>query len=304
MEFRRVLEDKLQDKIQEENFKILKVEYFKKHCKLRIYCVADNPLCIEDEHLISACTDEILGGQIHKDIAVLQRKGDSLESDHDMREFLADIFCKDPIAKNFLRDATMEWTEHELRFAHFNVILVNHLIRKKTGQLIAEFLKEAFALSVRVDFVHDGSIEPKQLAADDVFAPVLREETYCPPVERPKAQPAKAKPVNLAPASGDDRVLYGKMFKGPPSAIADISEGMRAVVVAGQIFKVEERELRNGKTLVTLYINDETSSIMGKIFAKSKEDIKVFVPGMHAMLKGTPGVDLYTKEMTIMVNHA
>ncbi len=304
MEFRRVLEDKLQDKIQEENFKILKVEYFKKHCKLRIYCVADNPLCIEDEHLISACTDEILGGQIHKDIAVLQRKGDSLESDHDMREFLADIFCKDPIAKNFLRDATMEWTEHELRFAHFNVILVNHLIRKKTGQLIAEFLKEAFALSVRVDFVHDGSIEPKQLAADDVFAPVLREETYCPPVERPKAQPAKAKPVNLAPASGDDRVLYGKMFKGPPTAIADISEGMRSVVVAGQIFKVEERELRNGKTLVTLYINDETSSIMGKIFAKSKEDIKVFVPGMHAMLKGTPGVDLYTKEMTIMVNHA
>ena len=62
MEFRKVLEQKIRGRLNEENLKILKVEYFKKHCKLRIYCSADNPLCIGDEDIISRTTDEILGG--------------------------------------------------------------------------------------------------------------------------------------------------------------------------------------------------------------------------------------------------
>ncbi len=310
MEFRKVLEHRIQGHLTEENLKILKVEYFKRHCKLRIYCVADRPLGIDDEELISHLTDEILGGQIQKDIAVLQRKGETLDSEMDMRAFLSEIFRKDPIAKNFLRDARMDWAGDQLKFSHGNEILVNHLTRKKTGDLIEAFLRETYALTLKVHFIHDASVLPDQVAVDDVLAasPAGVQSRDLPrPQERPaivRPEPVRPKPVPLAPAKGDDRILYGKLFKDSPTAIADITEGMRSVAVAGKIFKLDERELRNGKILLTVYLTDQTSSISCKLFAKTREEIRVFRPGMHVLIKGTPGVDLYTKELTIMINHA
>lgn len=302
MEFRRALELKARGRLAEANLKILKVEYFKKHCKLRIYCVADDPLCIGDETILGELTDEILGGQIQKDIAVLRRQGDSLKTDADMRRFLSEIFARDPIARNFFRDSVMDWQGEQLVFTHGNQILVNHLIRKRTGELIAEFLEEIYEIVCRVELRFDAAVLPDQIAAEDVLSPVPA------PVRVEAAPmilaPPKPKPVPLAPSAADDRVLYGKLFKDQPVAIADLAEGMRNVVIAGKIFKQEDRDLRTGKILLTMYVTDETSSIACKLFVKNRDEIKGFKIGQPVLLKGTPGVDLYSKELTITVNHA
>ena len=70
----------------------------------------------------------------------------------------------------------------------------------------------------------------------------------------------------------DPEVIYGRNVEGNEYAISEITEGMGDIVVRGQIFEMEEKELRNGeKLLVTFSITDFTDSIGGKIFV-SKED--------------------------------
>ncbi len=304
MEFRKVLEQKVRGRLTEENLKIIKVEYFKKHCKLRIYCSADNPLCIQDENIISQTTDEILGGQISKDISVLSRMNGAMDTEQEIREFINDIFQKDPIAKNFFRDSVLKLAGDEITIAHPNQILVKHLTNKKTGELIEEFLQEIHDIKRQVNLVYDNSILPNQIAVEEVMervpAPVAyaQEPVIAKPVEAPPP-----KPVKLAETKGDDRILYGKLIKDTTTPISELTEGMRNVAIAGQIFKQEERSLRTGKTLLTIYVSDQTSSIICKLFIKDMDEAKGIAQGQYVKLKGSTGVDLYSKELAMTVSH-
>ncbi|KAF5057892.1 DNA polymerase III PolC-type [anaerobic digester metagenome] len=301
MEFRKVLEHKLQGRLREEHLRVLKVEYLKKHCRLRIFCVADGPLCIEDEECIGHVTDEILGGQVIKDIAVMRRNGDVLDTEEAIRGFLAEIFRKDPIAMNFFRDARLERSENELSFAHSNPVLVNHLQRKGTVELIEEFLREIYDMTCQIRLVYDAQAIPAQIALEEIPQPGPAPAVFAPASSVPK--PAPPKPAPPPKPAGDDPVLYGKLFRDEPIPIADVAEGMYSVTVAGQIFKLEEKELRTGKILLTIYLTDSTSSIICKLFAKDKDEVPPIKAGMHVMIKGKTEVDLYMKEMTVRVAH-
>ena len=301
MEFRKVLESKIQGQLAEENLKVLKVEYFKKHRKLRIYCTADEPLCFKDEELISHTTDEILGGQVKKDISVLPRKGGDLQAEEEIRDFIVRIFDKDPIAKNFFQVSRIECSEKEICFSHPVEVLCKHLTNKKTELLIEEFLDEIHQMKRKVKLNHDSTVQPNQVSIEEV---VPERRTQGGPRPEPvMVKPPEPKPVQLTEAKGDDRLLFGKFIKENPVPIQDLNEGMRNAVIAGRIFKMEDRALRNGKFLITLYVTDETTSIICKLFPKTLEEVAGIRTGLFVKLKGTASVDLYTKELALMVNH-
>ena len=102
--------------------------------------------------------------------------------------------------------------------------------------------------------------------------------------------------------AADPEVIYGRNVEGEEYAISDITEGMGDIVVRGQIFEIEERELRNEKLLVTFSITDFTDSIAGKIFvtkedwALLKNDFKV---KQFYRIKGVPAYDTYVREATL-----
>lgn len=101
----------------------------------------------------------------------------------------------------------------------------------------------------------------------------------------------------------DPEVIYGRNVEGNESAISDITEGVGDVVVKGQIFDMEERELRSGdKLLITFAITDFTDSISGKIFV-TKEDWALlkedFKPKQFYRIKGVPAYDTYVREITL-----
>ena len=101
----------------------------------------------------------------------------------------------------------------------------------------------------------------------------------------------------------DPEVIYGRNVEGNESAISDITEGIGDVVVKGQIFDMEERELRSGdKLLITFAITDFTDSISGKIFV-TKEDWALlkedFKPKQFYRIKGVPAYDTYVREITL-----
>lgn len=302
MEFRKVLESKIQGQLAEENLKVLKVEYFKKHRKLRIYCTADEPLCQKDEEVISHTTDEILGGQVQKDIAVLPRNGGNLLAAEEIRDFILRIFDKDPIAKNFFQVSQIELTQKEISFSHPVEVLCKHLSNKKTELLIEEFLEEIHEMKLKVKLIHDSTIQPNQLSMEEVGQEKKAERKIRQEPFLIKPQPAKV--ASLSEAKGDDRILFGKAIKEAPVPIEELNEGMRNAVIAGRIFKLEERAMRTGKYLITLYVTDDKTSITCKLFPKTLEEVAGIKNGLFVKLKGTASVDLYSKELALMVNHA
>lgn len=101
----------------------------------------------------------------------------------------------------------------------------------------------------------------------------------------------------------DPEVIYGRNVEGTEYAISDITEGLGDVVVRGQIFEMEERELRNGEMLlITFSITDFTDSIAGKIFV-SKEDWALLKEDFRVKqfyrIKGVPAYDTYVREITL-----
>lgn len=100
----------------------------------------------------------------------------------------------------------------------------------------------------------------------------------------------------------DPEVIYGRNVEATEIAVKDITEGIGDVVVSGQIFDMEERELRNEKLLITFSISDFTDSISGKIFV-TKDDWELLSSdlkkGAFYKVKGVPAYDTYVREITL-----
>ncbi len=100
----------------------------------------------------------------------------------------------------------------------------------------------------------------------------------------------------------DPNIFYGKNFEGDSIPISDIQDEIGEVVVVGKIFACEEREIRNGKTIISLAITDFTDSIKVKIFMKNEdyaEKKDKFKKGQFIQLKGMAQYDTYDKEVVI-----
>ena len=63
-------------------------------------------------------------------------------------------------------------------------------------------------------------------------------------------------------------VIYGRDFEGEPVALESITGEMGEVIVRGQVMDVEEREIRNEKTILIFPITDFTDSIVVKMFLR------------------------------------
>ncbi len=100
----------------------------------------------------------------------------------------------------------------------------------------------------------------------------------------------------------DPSVVYGRNFEGDLVSIVDIQDEIGEVVVHGKIVSTEERELRNGKTLLMFSLTDFTDSITVKIFI-NKDDAEEVVgalgKGTFILLKGMALYDNYSKEISI-----
>jgi PHP domain. len=102
--------------------------------------------------------------------------------------------------------------------------------------------------------------------------------------------------------AGNSGVIYGKPFKGEPVRMIDVDLNSGNVVLSGEILKVETRELKNGRVLLTFDMTDRTSSLTCKAFIKEdesgglKERLK---PGVFVRVNGDAEYDPYERELII-----
>ena len=105
----------------------------------------------------------------------------------------------------------------------------------------------------------------------------------------------KRKPAN-------DDVLFGKDFDGDITPIEQVDSAIGEIIVAGMVRKVDERPIRNERTILIFDVTDFTDTITVKMFLKDEQipEVKEYVKkGVFLKIKGTATMDKYDQEISI-----
>jgi DNA polymerase-3 subunit alpha (Gram-positive type) len=84
-----------------------------------------------------------------------------------------------------------------------------------------------------------------------------------------------------------------------------IVEEERRVVVQGYVFDAELKELKSGRSLLTLKITDYTNSILVKMFSRDKEDAALMArvkKGMWVKVRGSVQNDTFVRDLVLIAN--
>lgn len=85
--------------------------------------------------------------------------------------------------------------------------------------------------------------------------------------------------------------------------IETIQEEERRITIEGYVFDAEVRELRSGRSIMTLKVTDYTDSIIVKMFSRDKEDaerMKHMKKGMWVCARGSIQNDTYIRDLVMM----
>ena len=108
----------------------------------------------------------------------------------------------------------------------------------------------------------------------------------------------------------NDDVPSGPFQLGPPikhdeqmMEIRNIQDEERSVVIEGYVFDAEVRELRSGRSLLTIKITDYTDSIIVKMFSRNEEDGKLMSTlkkGAWVRARGGIQNDTFVRDLIMM----
>ena len=126
-------------------------------------------------------------------------------------------------------------------------------------------------------------------------------------VPKPPLTEEEKKERELAKSPQPDNVLYGVNIQNPIiTKIEDIIPGNDRVCISGKLINKEERELRNGKILLTIDVTDKTCTVSCKMFLDKQkyEDVNgKLKKDSYVVVQGRPQIDAYSNELTIMVSN-
>ncbi len=180
------------------------------------------------------------------------------------------------------------------------------LENRQVDALIAEMLEEIYGIKTAVEFIEDKT-DAKEIykKVKEEKESLIKDTSDIAAMAEAKAQ--KPKKVALPEKNGeegeDDGVLSGKAFTGDITPIGDINEYSGKVIVQGRLVGFEDREIKNNKTILEMFVTDSTGSISCKLFLDTADfkEIKGTLKKLSAVcVRGTAQYDSYAKEVVVM----
>ena len=255
------------------------------------------------------------------------------------------------IEKNQLGSGAAPIGEHEedglLTLVFPDEISLQVMNQSNVGPRLATAIREIFAAKVRVELTVEGTreerlrrmMEQRRDTALTVTAEEMAERygTGIPAAEAGKPEKKEKKPRKPAEkkekkdlpvnpeAAPVGKPIIGRSIADRPVEIKELNAESGLVVIQGEIFKLEQKELKGGEmVLVTFGVTDYTSSILCKIFfryrargfARKDEEpapitdeerkavtdkVERIKKGMCVKLRGECLYDSYARELSISV---
>lgn len=221
---------------------------------------------------------------------------------------LTELKAYNQLEHNLFLGAQMEFPqEHSLR-----LLIPDSLIARERGEVLVEYLEKVFCercgmdLKVETQFVaHEESKYRKnaEKKLEQEVEQVMRHASSHKPKssEKPSA-PIKNTQQPLKQRSANPDLVYGRDFEGEAILLETIAGEMGEVIIRGQVISVDEREIRNEKTILIFAITDFTDTIVVKMFLENAQvpEIKESVhKGAFLKIKGVTTIDRFDGELTI-----
>ncbi|BBH20834.1 DNA polymerase III PolC-type [Paenibacillus baekrokdamisoli] len=196
----------------------------------------------------------------------------------------------------WLGKSTMEAEADLISLALMDEMGLELARKKKLDELVVQFYAEQFNRSCRVKLLVG---ETRQEVYEE-FAQKRDQE------QREVIDQMMSSAASEAPAveEGDVRLVVGYDIREEAVPIMKIIEEEKKITVQGTVFNLEMKELRNGSTLFTFNVTDFTDSIAMKMFAKTKDDVKVLsqlANGKWVKARGRVEYDRFMQEPELVM---
>ena len=206
-----------------------------------------------------------------------------------------------PMAREFLAGQKPEKVDGRWVIPVDNNIIDGIIEQKALDDLAIEMRKYGFFNLKFITQVDQSSMENNLQSLEE------RHEEHEKDMQKQFEQtPEKAKPqLRQYPTK---RTSYGKRKldeNAPITQIQDVEDGTRNVVIEGNIFNIESRELKSGAVIFTGEITDYSDSIAFKKFVSDKEQIEqmsAIKPGTWAKMQGTATDDQYQHDIVFNIS--
>lgn len=182
--------------------------------------------------------------------------------------FLEWVHREIPSVNGWMARAKHELGEGQLQLTMPDGMSLELARKKQIDVAITKFFSQYFGINLRVKM----SVGDNGQAAYEEFEQKKREEER----EVIQAIMTSLEAENHADEEeGDIRLQVGYDIKDQPVPIQDIQDEEKKIAIQGTIFGLDRKELRNGSTLFIFNLTDFTDSLQMKMFAKTKDDLKV-----------------------------
>ena len=206
-----------------------------------------------------------------------------------------------PMAREFLAGQKPEKVDGRWVIPVDNNIIDGIIEQKALDDLALEMRKYGFFNLKFITQVDQSSMENNLQSLEE------RHEEHEKDMQKQFEQtPEKAKPQPRQYPT--KRTSYGKRNldeNAPITQIQDVEDGTRNVVIEGNIFNIESRELKSGAVIFTGEITDYSDSIAFKKFVSDKEQIEqmsAIKPGTWAKMQGTATDDQYQHDIVFNIS--
>ncbi|MFD0711311.1 PolC-type DNA polymerase III [Paenibacillus sp. GCM10027626] len=183
--------------------------------------------------------------------------------------FVSWVQQQNPSVNGWLSKAKMEAADGCITLSMLDEISMEMARKKRIDELAVSYYKERFSRECRIKLAVMASNQEIFEAFNQ-----KRDEAEREVIEQMMSSVAAAAE---APAveEGEVPLIVGYDIREVPTPIMNILEEEKKITVQGTVFGLDSKELRNGSTLFMFNVTDFTDSIAMKMFAKTKEDVKV-----------------------------
>ncbi|MGL5151196.1 MAG: PolC-type DNA polymerase III [Clostridium sp.] len=307
------------EELENKEIKIIRFQFFRKSNLLKVKIRVVENLLPEEEEWIKSLIIKNLGVDINVELLSVREVASlSVEEilEHHWLDVVMKIIKATPMCRNVLLSQYKEVKEGKIIIRSGAQAIVNYAKKKGVEKQIIENIEDIFYRSVKVEIKYDKTLEEigyedaKRSENRQILENVLKERAH---TIKNNDGPREPKKEDSKPAQKDyqkykkepkgENCVLGRNISLEATPIKDIDETTGYVAVVGEIFKTDIIETKTGKTILTFFITDLTSSITVKCFLKANEKDEVLEnvkKGLYCKVRGEAVYDTYQREVVIM----
>ena len=296
--------DQFEDNDLLQKGKIENVDVYAKEHRWDIHVLFDSPLKFDTYNALNTAINESFTSFVNTRFFVGTKDGSD--------QYLPDYWQYAVKNSNVLASATREFLAGQVPrkedgrwIIPVDNSVIDNLIEQKALDDLSEEMRKYgfFNLKFLTEFDEQSSqnnLESLQQLQEEHDKNM--QEVYQSIPEKPKkSKPAPSKYPTKKTHYGNTKVDENAEI----TQIHDLEDGTRNVVIEGNIFNIESRELKSGSVIFTGEITDYTDSIGFKKFVSNKEQIEslsVIKPGTWAKMQGSAATDQWQNDVVFNIN--